>query len=54
MILVIASLILFGIATTSIVLWTVKKPTAIKIVVSVLFVLTFIGAIGWALKEFSN
>lgn len=51
---VIIALIVFGIGTVSLVKWTMKTPTPIKIVASVLFVLTELCAIGWALGEFRN
>jgi hypothetical protein len=52
---VIIALIVFGIGLTSLVLWTIRQPTILKIivsVVSVVFVVTYGLAIIWALKEF--
>lgn len=54
MVLVIIALILFGIATTSIVIHTVKVKKLTWILTSILFVATFIAGVIWALKEFSN
>jgi hypothetical protein len=52
MILVIFALIIFGIGTTALVLWTFRQPSVIKIVASVLFVVTWVAAIIWSLNEF--
>ena len=52
MAIVIAALIIFGIAVVSIVLHTFKKPSLIWIITSVIFVVTWVIAIGWALSEF--
>lgn len=53
MIIVIIALIVFGIGTAALVKWTIEKPTPVKIVFSVLCVVTWVATVGWALKEFS-
>ena len=54
MILVIICLIIFGIGTVALIIETFRKPTVIKLIASVVFGITFISAIIWALGEFVN
>lgn len=51
---VIVALTVFGIGTVVFVKWAIKQPSLLKVVIAILFALTFIFAIGWALAEFSN
>lgn len=54
MLFVLVALAIFGIGTIGLVKWAIKQPSLIKTISSVLFVLTLLAAIAWALKEFSN
>lgn len=54
MTIVIIALIVFGIGTGKLVIETFKKPTAIKVIASISFLVLYGGAIIWALNKFSN
>lgn len=51
---VIACLIIFGVGAAALVIWTIKKPTPIKTMASLIFTLVYIAAIIWSIGEFSN
>lgn len=53
MLFVLVALAVFGIGTVGLVKWAIKQPSLIKTISSVIFVLTLLVAIAWALKEFS-
>lgn len=53
MLFVLIGLSVFGIGTVGLVKWAIHQPSLTKTISSVLFVLTLLFAIAWALKEFS-
>ncbi len=53
MLFVLVALSVFGIGTVGLIKWAIKQPSLIKTISSVIFVLTLLVAIAWALKEFS-